>query len=187
MADYNQYTDNELYTLFSQGKEAAFTQLYTRYWKSMLYKAMLKLEDADEAEDVVQETLLDIWKSGGRLQIRHSFSTYLAAALRYKILERLAIRRQQYCRPVSDIGEIELADDATRHWLDFADRQEEIESAVQALPEKCQLVFRLSREQGLTDGEIAKQLSVTRKTVEAHISKALKHLRTSIRHFLFFF
>jgi len=67
MSDYDQYTDNDLYTLFSQGKEAAFTQLYTRYWKSMLYKAMLKLEDADEAEDVVQETLLDIWKSGGRL------------------------------------------------------------------------------------------------------------------------
>jgi len=177
---YRELSDNDLYSLFGQGKDEAFNVLYQRYWKRLLYKAMLKLQVEADAEEVVQDTLLDIWKSKGRLPIRNSFATYISAILRYKIMGRLAAGKKQAFLPVDGLSVPETPDYSMQQWLDFADLQSEIETAINALPEKCQLVFRMSREDGLNDKQIAAHLHVSRKTVEAHITKALKLLRVKL-------
>lgn len=181
--DYTELSDNELYTLFGQGHDAAFDVLYGRYWKRLLYKAMLKLEAEEDAEELTQDTLLDIWKSKGRLQIRNSFSTYIGAILRYKILERMAARRKEVYQAMDDLSRVDTADHTTQQWLDFADLRDELEAAIESLPEKCRLVFRMSREKGLSDRQIAEELDVSQKTVEAHISRALKSLRVAFTRF----
>lgn len=178
--DHGKLSDDDLYSLFGQGEDEAFDILYQRYWKRLLYKALSKLQVEADAEEVVQDTLLDIWKGKGRLPIRNSFSTYIGAILRYKIMHRLAAGKKNAYQPIGDLLTTETPDDSTQQWLDFADLQSEIEAAINELPEKCQLVFRMSREDGLNDRQIAAHLQVSRKTVEAHITKALKLLRAKL-------
>lgn len=55
-------SDNELYLLFQNGNEAAFDILYSRYWKILLYKALQKLDSEDDAEEIVQDTLMVLWE-----------------------------------------------------------------------------------------------------------------------------
>jgi RNA polymerase sigma-70 factor (family 1) len=180
-------TDEELVALLTGGDAAAFRLLYDRYWKRMLAKAYTQLGSHADAEEVVQDTFINLWNRRERLQLKYTFTTYIAAAMRYEIMARIARNKIRLHLSLDDVTVKPIADDATRQWLDFEDLLAEIESAVQALPEKCQLVFRLSREQGLTEKQIAEHLSISPKTVEAHMSKALKSLRSALKNAPIFF
>lgn len=187
MGGYNTFTDNELYLLLAQDNEEAFTILYHRYWKRMLYKAVVKLQSDTDAEEVVQDAFTDIWKSRHRIKIQNSFHTYIAAIIRYKVMAKMASNKREIADYVEDVYKLHVEDNATEQWLGFNELRNEIEKSVKALPEKCQLVFRMSREGGMSDKEIAQDLKISQKTVEAHVSRALKLLRVSINQFLTIF
>lgn len=188
MRDLNDFTDDVLYDLLKDNNQAAFNLLYQRYWKRMLYKAVSKLNDRSDAEEVVQDAFSDIWTARHRNTIKHTFHTYLAAVVKYKVMAKLGqTHRRSTIEHAEDLSTLHIADHSTEDWLSFQDLRSEVESAVKALPEKCQLVFRMSREQGKSDKEIAANLDLSQKTVEAHITRALKALRSSIGSFLTFF
>ncbi len=95
MSAYNGLSDKELYALLAQDNEEAFNLLYHRYWKRMLYKAMVKLQSETDAEEVVQDAFVDIWKSRHRIDIQYTFHTYIAAIVRYKVMAKLASNKKQ--------------------------------------------------------------------------------------------
>lgn len=178
---FSPYTDAALVTLLTQGNEAAFTELYSRYWKKMVIQAYMKVQNGEDAREIVQDVFLDLWNRREKLELKHGFHTYLSAAVKYRVLRWLAKEKSEQVKR----SRIQLPekDSSTQEWLDFHDLQHDLEKAVQQLPDKCQLVFRLSREGGLSEKEIAKQLDISPKTVETHLSRALRSLRTSFRHF----
>jgi len=173
-------TDNELFALLARDNEEAFTLLYHRYWKKMLYKALQKLQSDTDAEEIVQDAFIDIWNSRHRTQLQHSFATYMAAVICYKIMAKMAANQKLIHQGIEDLQELHIADYTTQQGLDFEDLKAEIETHVKALPEKCQLVFRLSQGAEMSDKEIAEELGLSSKTVEAHLTKARKTLRTSL-------
>jgi RNA polymerase sigma-70 factor (family 1) len=177
-------TDNELFALLARDNEEAFTLLYHRHWKKMLYKALQKLQLDTDAEEIVQDAFIDIWNSRHRIQLQHTFSTYIAAVIRYKIMAKMAANQKLIHQGVEDLQELHIADYTTQQWLDFEDLKAEIEAHVKALPEKCQLVFRLSHGAEMTDKEIANELGLSPKTVAVHLTKARKTLRASLSQFL---
>lgn len=187
MKVYPLYTDEQLLACIAGGDELAFSELYNRYWKKLLALALHKLEDANEAEDIVQQVFINLWKRRQTLRLRYSFATYVAAMLKYEILRKLAraARDLQFKENLKPFLSDE--DHSTSQWLDYQQMLDELEQSVQLLPEKCQLVFRLSREGGLNEKEIAATLQIAPKTVQAHLGKALKNLRTSLQQFLMLF
>ncbi|SFE84469.1 RNA polymerase sigma-70 factor, ECF subfamily [Chitinophaga sp. CF118] len=179
-----QNSDEELLQILQQRRDAAaFTSLYERYWEKLVTLAYVRLQSTMDAQEVVQEVFLDIWKRSDTIQLRHSFHTYISAALKYKIITFLAKRKNETDR--QSMLNLPEADTSTEQWLSYQQLQDELESTVTALPEKCRLVFRLSRENGLSEKQIAQTLNISVKTVEAHISRALKTLRTSLKHLYF--
>lgn len=176
-------SDNELHSLLRNDNEEAFSLLYQRYWKRMLYKARLKLDSPEDAEEIVQDTFVDLWKSRHSATLKNSFHTYISAIVNYKIIARMAANSKQLPYGQKDVQEVQIEDDSTRNWLAFADLREEFETALNELPEKCRIVFKLSRDAGLTDRQISEELGISKKTVEAHISRALKQLKTSLGQF----
>lgn len=173
-------SDNDLFQLFQQGNDLAFDMLYQRYWKLLLYKAVQKLNSQDDAEEIVQDTMMVLWERKNNIQIKGQFSTYVGAILKYKILERLATGKRNTAKNISYLQNVEQYSNTTEEWILFEDMKAIIEDAVNTLPAKCQLVFRMSREQGLKDKEIAEELQISQKTVESHMSKALKTLRNKL-------
>jgi RNA polymerase sigma-70 factor (family 1) len=182
MALYSSHTDEQLVTLLKDSDERAFDELYERYWKRLLVRANLLLNAHEDAEELIHDIFVDLWVRRDSLDIRHTFHTYIAAALQYGCFRVMANRKRKRMAQVQgDLPETE--DFGTQQWLDFEYLRRELETAVSALPEKCQLVFRLSREKGLSDKEIAKELDVSLNTVRTHKQRALYKLKTSLQSF----
>lgn len=186
MAVYSSYNDEQLLELVQKDDENAFRQLYERYWNKLLTQAFIKLKSHEEAEEIVQEVFLQIWRRRKKIELKFSFHTYCASITKYEILSRLSGRKKEENAKQKLFSIIPAADNSTFEKSNYELLRRKIEKTVQLLPEKCRLVFRLSREAGMSEKQIAEKLNIAPKTVEAHISKALKSLRTSLRQFISF-
>ena len=185
MAAYSSYNDTELLGLLRSGDKEAFTEIYNRYWKVLFHLAANKTNSLSEAEEIVQDLFLDIWKRREQLEIATTIKTYLGVALKYRVINLLALRnkRQSYERYAG--SRLRIADDSTEQWLGFHEMEQRLARLVCDLPDKCRLVYQLKKEKGFSQREIANQLDISEKAVEANITRALKLLRTGIRALFF--
>ncbi|SHM61340.1 RNA polymerase sigma-70 factor, ECF subfamily [Chitinophaga jiangningensis] len=179
MSDYNQYSDSDLVLLLKQDEHGAFTEIYYRYWKRLFTLALHRLSSRAMAEDVVQDVFSGLWQRRHHTIIE-ALGPYLAVATRYAAIRQLAKSRQ--ILDTADIPENLLQDGDDTASLRFL--QQSMQEQLQLLPEKCRLVFDYSRNQGLSNKEISRQLQISEKAVEKHITKALQRLRLQLRHYL---
>lgn len=178
---------NLLYRLAS-GDEEAFESIYNHYWKCLFTLAAQKLNNLAEAEEVVQDIFLDIWKRRENLNI-NCLSSFLAVSVKYKVINILASRSQRR-RYINASQAMPSADESTEETIRFNELKRLLGSETARLPDRCRLVFRLSKEHGVPQKRIAVLLGISERTVESHIAKALKSLRANLGHIislLFFF
>jgi RNA polymerase sigma-70 factor (family 1) len=185
MAMYSAHSDQELLDLLKKDDEAAFTEIYNRYWKKLFTAASNKLDDLAEAEDIVQQVFITIWNRRAVIEITSSLASYLAVAVKYHVFKSLDknFKRRQFAGDDAAAAILEIADDSTRQWLEFQEVRERLGLLVAALPDKCRLVYQLSREQGHSQKQIAAELDISEKTVEAHMGKAIKSLKAGLKSF----
>jgi RNA polymerase sigma-70 factor (family 1) len=184
MTDFKMLSDEQLVALVKADNAEAFKTLYNRYWKKILIKAYTQLNSYETAEEIVQDAFINFWNRRYKIELKYSFHTYIASVVKYEVMACLARNGKRSMSYIDDLKIAEIEDHATQQWLDFDDLKNQIEKFVQLLPDKCQLVFKLSRDKGLTDKQISKDLDISQKTVEAHLTKALKSLRLSINNLL---
>ena len=186
MSKYSSNTDKELVQhLRKHNDKNAFEELYNRYWEKLLIQALLKLNSEYEAEEVVQDVFLNLWRRRKTIEIKYTFHTYIASCVKYEILNKLAQRKKEIKLKSQTITHLSEESNTTEESINYAALVAQIEETVKALPEKCQLVYRMSREEGLSQKQIAEQLKISQKTIETHINKALKAIRSSIKSALF--
>lgn len=183
MVVYNTLPDSELIVLLKQDDRSAFTEIYNRYWKKLFAVAGQKVFELEEAREIVQHIFISLWERRASLHIEGSLSAYLSVSVKYRIINSLDKHyiRKQYLDNLPPVSEI---DNSTQEWLEFEELKERLAALVADLPEKCRLVFTMSREQGLSQKEIARELDIAEKTVEAHLGKAIKTLKTGLKSFL---
>lgn len=182
-----QYTDHELLGLMRSGHESGFTEIYNRYWKRLLVIAANKTGDLDEAEEIVQDIFVSLWNRKTELVLTSSLNNYLAVSVKYRVIKSLAKQNLKSRFGDGRTFHCDLIDDSTQEWLEFEELQQRLGELVAALPEKCRVVYQLSRDSGYTQKQIAEQLGISEKTVEAHLGKALKTLRTGLNQTLLSF
>lgn len=173
-------TDYQLLDLMRDDDRLAFTELYKRYWDKIFVVAMHRLEDEEEAEEVVQDVFLSLWQRRATLTLTHSLNTYLSVAVKYKVMNVLArkYRKQQHQQHLTI--HFQEGESSTERWLSEKELKKQLEQCVSQLPEKCRIVFMLSREEGKSNAQIAEELNIAPKTVEAHITKALRTLQNTL-------
>ena len=172
--------EKELLLRLQSGEEAAFTAIYNLYWKKMFYVAAQKLQNLAEAEEVVQDIFLDLWKRKENLPPVACLSAYLSVCVKYKVINILARRQQQWRYTQQAISQPFVHDHSLQQKLQAEELKEQIKNETARLPEKCRLVFEMSRQHGFSQKQIAARLGISEKTVESHISKAIRTLRTSL-------
>ena len=174
--------DKELYAKLKQGNGPAFKVLFQKYYASMSHYAFQFLHDREMAEETVQELFVHLWEKRELLSIESSVKNYLFRSVRNQCLNQLQKQkiRKQYASQVIESAQQEI--DPEQSFLEV-DLMERIEKSIESLPPKRQEIFRLSREQGLKYQEIADQLNISVKTVEAQMGLALKHLRDHLKEF----
>jgi RNA polymerase sigma-70 factor (family 1) len=179
MSVYGSYNDQELILLLKEDNQEAMTEIYDRYWLKLLSVATNRLSFQEEAEECVQDVFLSLWKRRNNIVLKHALSTYLWIAVKYQVINRLDKRHAR-----RNLQTTQLMDDGSvpspEVYLLEKELMERIELSVRQLPEKCRMVYRLSREDGKSNKEISAEMNISEKTVEGHITKALKDIRTDL-------
>ncbi len=174
-------TDSELYILLKQGDEKAFEHLFHKYYPSLCLFARQYMEDDEKAEEIVQDMFVKIWSKRKELTIETSFKQYLLRSVKNQclnLLQHLKIR-QKYAQKIKEDAKDDLG---TPFLMEFG-LAEKIEASINSLPEKRKEIFKLSREDGLKYREIADELGISVKTVEAQMGLALKQLREMLKDY----
>lgn len=167
----------------------SFKLIFNNFYHQLCHLSIHYLEDEDEAKGVVQEAFVKLWEIRYELNPDSNLRNFLFTLVKNNCLNTLK-RRQILLKHHEKIRWMEmhyqyeslarLSDD----YLEFNELKEKIELAIQKLPEHCRIVFEMSRFEDLKNREIAEKLGVTQKTVEAHLTKALKILRKDLKDYL---
>jgi RNA polymerase sigma-19 factor, ECF subfamily len=160
----------------AQDNEEAFTAIYHHYWNKLYFLAHKHLRSAPAAEEIVQDVFLILWKKRKGLDI-HSLPLYLAAMTRYAVYRYLA-REKKYQR--LNAGTVEPVTANDEKAIDDKLLLEIIEKLSNTLPEKCRLVFIHNKLLDQPLQQVAEQLNISTKTAEAHLTKALKAIRSQL-------
>lgn len=182
MTVYSSLPDHELITLLREDDQHAFTEIYKRFWDKIYVVACHRLQDDLEAEEVVQDVFFSLWKRRNNLEVQHSLNTYLSAAVKYQIINKQT-RQYRRAAEISSHMAVQLKDesvDSTQLWFSERELKHQLEYYVNKLPEKCKIVFKMSRELHKSNAEIARELGVSEKNVEAHITRALNVLKNNL-------
>ena len=168
--------DNELLYRLKEGDRDAFNSVYWQYSSKVYNTVLYLLNDSDIAEDVVQELFLTIWEKRGNIQPELNFEAYISTIARnlaYKYIEE-ALRKNQSLKELNDI---KLISSSQEDAIEADSLREYIFNVISSFPEMRRKVFIMSRFENMSHAEIAEKLTLSERTVEAHIYQALKELR----------
>ncbi|WP_316815126.1 RNA polymerase sigma-70 factor [Pedobacter nyackensis] len=175
------HSETKLILGLRNSEEPIFAMVYNTY-KTKLYSfAWRFLKNKELSQEIVQETLISLWTSRHQLDPRYPLGPYLYTIARRLTLNALrnaataGIAREKLW---SDLNE---AHNETEEAILLADLQEFTDQSVAKLPRQQQLVFKLSRYEGLNHDEIAAKLNISKNTVNNHLVEALKNLRQQFR------
>ncbi len=128
------------------------------------------------AEELVSDVFYTIWKNRGRLQVIAPKS-YLYTAVRNRGFDYLrGVNRTSWCE-LEEAAHVPSESHTLQDALEHAELEMHLSQGICMLPKQCKIIFELSREEGLKYREIADELSISVKTVEAQMGRALKRLR----------
>ena len=183
MSTYKSLTDLEVFVLMQEGDKFAFEEIYERFNGLLYIYACKMVSDREDARDIVQEIFVYLW-SNPNIQIKTQLSSYLYSAVRYKVFDWLDKNksRTNYLQSLKDFAE--KGDYVTENYIREREFASLIEKEVSLLPPKMRLIFEMSRQQHLTQKQIAEILQLSDKTVKKQMSNALKDLRLKLTSFL---
>ena len=170
-------TDKALSAALFRNDLKAFDTIYERYWKRLYLYAFKIFEDQLVCEDLVQEVFVDLWERGRYKKIEH-LEGYLFRAVKFQVLN--VIRDLKKTSDLEDVFAHLPEQLGADHLLEFEEVERIVRQSVGALPNKCKEVFQLSREANLPNSEIARQMNISVRTVEAHLYKALKSIKKNL-------
>lgn len=172
-------TDQELLELLQEGSERAFREIYQRYWYKLFSVAYHQIGTKEEAEELVHDVFENLWMKREQNEIRH-LSAYLVVSIKY--LSMKYIKSQINYRKYQEYLIFhEIHSNSTDEIVRFEDLAEAVEVAMKKLPEKTSEVFKLSRFEHQSVKDIARQLNLSEKGVEYHITQSLKVLKEQLR------
>ncbi|GMN11313.1 RNA polymerase sigma-70 factor [Croceitalea sp. MTPC9] len=172
--------------LAKKSNQAFFEGVFKLYYDKLLYFAWNYLNSKEDAEEVIQELFLKFWQNIDRCGEITNLNSYL-----FKMTKNACLDKIKHKKIVADfahrrkleVNERFIKDEAA-HLLLENELKKVIDKGIESLPAKCKQVFLKSRFEGLKNREIAKELSISKKTVDNQISKALSILRIHLKEFI---
>lgn len=165
------------------GNALVFEQIYYQFHERFYWYVLKRTGSATLAEDVVQESFMKLWDRRASLSLSFPIEVQLARIIRTTLIDHLrkaASQRKVLESYNNNLGSMSTDNDP----LLKKELAEKIQTVVQSLPPECKKVFQLSREEGLSYSQIASLLSISPKTVENQVSKALRVIRKAVFIFI---
>ncbi len=174
IADYNEKT---MLAMVATGNRIAFTKLYTAQLPHLYRYIFLFTKSREETEEILQEIFIKIWENREKLAAIESLKDYLFRMAKNKLLDK--IRHQQIRQKV--LSEIKRTKDITASTTSdqcaYREYYHIVQQAIEKLPPKRKLIFRLNIENGLSQDEIATQLNISKSVVKKQLYSASHFVR----------
>lgn len=171
-------------TTINTYSDIAFEQLFKVHYKALHAYANMLLKDIDLAEEVVQSMFLRLWEKRDLLAVQTSIKAYLYKCIYNDSLNFLKHELVKSKYQDFAVHTMNTHHEAASNRVELSELQKELKFAMEALPEQCRIIFKMSRFEELKYKEIAERLGISIKTVENQMGKALKILRLKLVDFL---
>jgi len=168
-----QYDDEYLLNGLKESDPVVFKLIYKLHWQKLYKMAFYYLQNEADAEDAIQDVFISLWSRRERLILRGPLENYLVRSAKYTAFFYLKLRqkRQQSSQASTRLY---LSRNNVEENMNYKSLMEQLQLIMGSVSQKTREIFFLSQLNGLSYKEIADQLGVSIKTVEYHISKALK-------------
>lgn len=175
--------DAALLTAIAGGDKPAFELLYRTY-ASQLYKYIRKnIQRREDCEEIVQEIFESVWMRRAELKVKSSVAAYLIGMARYKIIRyfRTSTVRKKYIEHFLLFEAV--YDQAEDGETNPSAIEVTLDKLIKDLPARCQQALKLRLSEDLSNGDIAKRMNISTRTVEAYMFRAFNHIRDSYSHY----
>jgi RNA polymerase sigma-70 factor (family 1) len=180
MSVYKDLNDFDLVALIKKDDHEAYREIYYRYTGILYTHAYSRLQNREEAKDVVQDIFSYLWSKRETIEFQSNISGYLYQSLRNKILNIIAHKKIES----NYAGDLQIFLDLGKTDTDYLTRVNQLKAIVEKeianMPVKMREFFELSRKNHLSHREIALELGISEKTVKNQINNALKILRVKL-------
>jgi len=175
------FNTEEIIRRLKRDDKSAMDELFQYYYPRLYHfsRSILKIEN--EIDDILQDVFVKIWLNRHKISNAETFNSYIFTITKNEVLNflRSKMRDQNFkdellLRSVAEEYQ-------SQNLVEFNEIKAGIDKIVAGLPEKRQQVFILSRTEGLSNKEIAQQMNISEKTVEDHITHAIKHLKRAMK------
>jgi RNA polymerase sigma-70 factor (family 1) len=166
----------------ANGDENAFRQIYTQFYKRLYYFAFAMVRTRESAEEIVEDVFVRIWQQREGASAIRNLRIYLYTATKNSALNYLSQKsRQNITEPFDhlDIG-LDGSAGTPEQIMINAETHRKIQTAVEALPPRCKMIFKLVREDGLKYREIAEILNISVNTIDVQMAIAIKKITSAI-------
>ncbi|SCD19059.1 RNA polymerase sigma-70 factor [Proteiniphilum saccharofermentans] len=163
--------------------EKRFSGYFCTYYRQLCLYALHFMGNAEEAEDVVQETFVSLWNKREQIESIRSVKSYLYTAVRNNCLTRI-----RDAKPTTSLDILPDEQFAEEDQMKRAEMEARIWKMIDELPERRREIFLMAKRDGISYKEIAEQTGLSVKTVENHVFRAMQSLRNKdFNAYLFFF
>jgi len=176
------HNEKELLLLVSEGDQSAYQFLFHHYWDAIYSTALMFTKSPELSEDLSQDIFARIWLKREKLAEVEQFDGYLFITARNLIFDHL--RKKVFSGGYDDYFQEYFRDAALSpdQKLEFKEFEKSVQQAIEELPAQQQAAFRLSRFQGLSHEEIARQMGISKATVKSYIVRSIVTLRKILNH-----
>lgn len=167
-----------------ENKSIVFDSIFRRTYSRLYFYALSLLSDESDADDVVEEVFAGLWRRMDEIDLEDNIEGFLYRAVYTRSVNVLKRRNVDAGRlaAIEDINNMRMEyysgiNDDPLYRMENAELRRKIEDTINMLPEKCRQVFRMSYLNGMHNNDIAEELQLSVRTVEAHMYRALRFLR----------
>lgn len=172
----------------ADGDQNSFRQLFHLYSKKLTQFAFAIVKSNDAAREIVDEVFIKIWRNKSSITTIQNLTVYLYTAIKNTSLNYLSARARENMVESFDFFSVQLSDNNSpeKTLINF-EMLNKINAAIDQLPPRCKMVFKLVREDGLSYKEVGAILKISPKTVDAQMMIAVKQISEKVKmHFDYF-
>ncbi len=174
--------ENTIRSIASSGDQKAFRKLFEHFFLRLYRFAGSIVKDQQKAQEVVQDVFLKVWENREHLTSVCNIEVYLYTITKNKCIDYLRVRPGgQTGQFLPDQGEIAIECWNAESKAISEERIRKIEESINSLPPRSRIVLQMVKQNGMKHAEVATLLGISVKTVEAHMSVAIKKLMKSLQ------
>lgn len=174
--------DNLYWRIAFHDDQEAFRELFLDFYPSLCVFAQRYISSPEMCEDIVQDTFFHFWKNRKKIEITSSFRNLLITSVKNNCTDYL--RKQSVRQHYAEKQVVSVTTDTPEAIYTIRELEEMLQTALGHLPENARKAFEMSRFDNMTYNQIAEEMSVSSKTIEVYISKALSVLRVELKDYL---